>query len=53
MCVVYFSDSFFFFFHAEQFIGKIGKVHTLVKQAVNQDVLSQMCPSKKDLTKVF
>jgi len=37
----------------EQFIGKMGKVHTLLKQAVNQDVLSQMCPSKKDLTKVL
>ncbi|XP_020609492.1 uncharacterized protein LOC110048061 [Orbicella faveolata] len=37
----------------EQFRGKMGKVHTLVKQAVNQDLLSQMCSSKRDLTKVL
>ncbi|KAJ7380404.1 protein localization to kinetochore [Desmophyllum pertusum] len=38
---------------AEQFRGKMGKVHTLVKQSVNQDILTQMCSSKKDLTKVL
>lgn len=42
-----------FFYYAEQFRGKMGKVHTLVKQSVNQDILTQMCSSKKDLTKVL
>ncbi|XP_078345160.1 uncharacterized protein LOC144630668 isoform X2 [Oculina patagonica] len=40
-------------FTPEEFTGKMRKVHTLVKQAVNQDILTQMCHSKKDLTKVL
>ena len=44
---------FFLPYHTDTFTGRMGKVQTLVKQLVNEDILNQMCSSKKDLAKVL
>lgn len=39
--------------HADTFTGRMGKVQTIVKKLVNEDILNQMYSSRKDLAKVL